>query len=91
MLRRCDVLGGYEKQRSPTVKNTRQLNETTTQTTEDPEAEFKRLEQQTRIALAKAIGKAAKEACTLRLTKKQREKAERIVQQLEAMQKKAKR
>jgi hypothetical protein len=70
------------------------MNETTTQTTEDREAELKRLEERTRIALATAIGKAAKEACTLKLTKKQREKAERIVQrakaEIHAMQKKAK-
>jgi hypothetical protein len=67
------------------------MNETTTQKMEDREAEFRRLEQQTRIALATAIGKAAKEACTLRLTKKQREKAETIVQQVEGILKKAKR
>jgi hypothetical protein len=64
---------------------------TITQATEDRQAEFKRLEQQTRIALATAIGKAAKEACTLRLTKKQREKTETIVQQVEGILKKAKR
>ena len=67
------------------------MNGTTTQTTEDREAEFKRLEQQTRIALATAIGKAAKEACTLKLTKKQRKKAETIVQHVEGILKKAKR
>jgi len=67
------------------------MNGTTTQTTDDREAELKRLEQQTRIALATAIGKAAKEACTLKLTKKQREKAERILQQAEGILKKAKR
>jgi hypothetical protein len=70
------------------------MNETTTKTTEDREAELKRLEQQTRIALATAIGKAAKEASTLKLTKKQREKAQRIVQrakaEVHAVQKKAK-
>lgn len=64
---------------------------TTTQATEDRQPEFKRLEQQTRTALVTAIGKAAKEACTLRLTKKQREKAETIVQQVEGVLKKAKR
>jgi hypothetical protein len=63
---------------------------TTTQATEDRQAEFKRLEQQTRIALAAAIGKAAKEACTLRLTKKQWEKAKKVVQEVEAILKKAK-
>jgi hypothetical protein len=70
------------------------MNETTTQTTEDREAEFKRLEQQTRIALARAIAKAAKEACTLKLTKKQRAKVEKLVQrgktEIHAMQEKAK-
>jgi hypothetical protein len=66
------------------------MKETTTPTNEDPEAEFKQLEERTRIALATAIGKAAKEACTLKLTKKQREKAERIVQEVEAILKKAK-
>jgi hypothetical protein len=66
------------------------MKETTTPTNEDPEAEFKQLEERTRIALATAIGEAAKEACTLKLTKKQREKAERIVQEVEAILKKAK-
>jgi hypothetical protein len=65
-------------------------DKTTPQTTADREAEWKRLEERTRIALATAIGKAAKEACTLKLTKKQREKAERIVQEVEAILKKAK-
>jgi hypothetical protein len=67
---------------------------TTTQATEDRQAEFKRLEQQTRIALATAIGKATKEASTLKLTPKQRAKVEKLVQrakaEIHAMQKKAK-
>jgi len=66
------------------------MKETTPQTTADREAEWKQLEERTRIALATAIGKAAKEACTLKLTKKQREKAEKIVQEVEAILKKAK-
>jgi hypothetical protein len=67
------------------------MNGTTTQTTADREAEFKRLEERTRVALATAICKAAKKVSTLRLTKKQREKAERIVQQVEAILEKAER
>jgi hypothetical protein len=63
----------------------------TTQTSADREAEFKQLEERARTALGTAIGKAAKEARTLKLTKKQREKAERIVQQVDAILKKAKR
>ena len=66
------------------------MKETTTPTSKDPKAEFKQLEERTRIALAAAIGKAAKEACTLRLTKKQWEKAKKVVQEVEAILKKAK-
>jgi diacylglycerol kinase family enzyme len=70
------------------------MNGTTTQTTKDREAELKQLEERTRIALAKAVVRATKEACTLRLTKKQREKVEKLVQrakaEIHAMQKKAK-
>ena len=60
------------------------MKDTPTQTTEDREAEVKRLEGQTRTALIKTMGRAAKEASTLKLTPKQREKVEKIVQQTEA-------
>jgi hypothetical protein len=60
------------------------MKDTPTQTTEDREAELKRLEEQTRTALIKAMGRAAKEASTLKLTPKQREKVEKIVQQTKA-------
>jgi hypothetical protein len=51
------------------------MKETTTPTSEDPEAEFKRLEERTRIALARAVCRAAEEyAATLSGKKKKRQR-----------------
>jgi hypothetical protein len=70
------------------------MKDTPTQTTEDRQAEFKRLEQQTRIALATAFIRSTEEASALKLTPKQRAKVEKLVQrakaEIHAMQKKAK-
>ena len=57
---------------------------TTTQATGDRQAEFKRLEQQTRIALATAFVRATEEASALKLTPKQRAKVEKLVQRVKA-------
>jgi hypothetical protein len=63
-------------------------------TTVDREAEWKRLEQRTRLALATAFIRATEEASSLKLTPKQRAKIEKLVQrakaEIHAMQKKAK-
>jgi hypothetical protein len=63
----------------------KQMKETTTQSTEDREAEFKRLEERTRAALITAATKALEHASTVRRTRKQREiarEAEAIVKRL---------
>jgi hypothetical protein len=68
--------------------------QTTTQTRADREAEFKQLEERTRLALATAFVRATEEASALKLTPKQRAKVEKLVQrakaEIHAMQKKAK-
>ena len=62
------------------------MKETTTQTTEDREAEFKRLEERTRAALITAATKALEHTSTRKKTRKQRE----IAQQAEAILKRRK-
>jgi hypothetical protein len=62
------------------------MRETTAPTSEDPEAEFKRLEERTRDALIRAATKALEHASTLKRTRKQRV----IAQQVETLLKRLK-
>jgi hypothetical protein len=50
------------------------MKETPTQTTEDQEAELRRLEERTRIALARAVCRAAEYAATLSGKTKKRQR-----------------